>query len=383
MILRALRLENFRNHAESLLTFADGCNVLTGKNGEGKTNILEAISFSALTKSFYASHDSEAARKDTSGFTVQSSCVAENGVHYNLLLTYAQPEGLKRILLNKAAVHPISSLVGLIPIVILSPENSGITFGGPAERRRFLDVLLSQASKSYFADISEYRQVLRQRNKILLDARLTKSSPGPLLPPWDEQLCKYGGRIVVRRAEALEQLKPSILRSHEMITGKSEVPSLEYNTSVESNARGDVRQAAERMQEKIDVLRNDERRLGSSLVGPHRDDIEFQLDGLKLRGFASQGQHKTFLVALKLAEFEFLKEQAREKPLLLLDDVFSELDEPRSHNLVGMIQQAGQTFVTATDAHAFPEGFLGQSNNAHFSVQQGTSAREPQADYAR
>jgi DNA replication and repair protein RecF len=280
-------------------------------------------------------------------------------------------------------VHPLSSLVGLVPVVILSPENNGITFGGPAERRRFLDVLLSQASKSYLADISEYRQVVRQRNKILLDARIAKSNPTALLEPWNEQLCKYGARIVVRRAEAVNELQPIVTRSYEMIAGKDESPTLNYKTSVECSEKLDVHRTAENLSKKLELLRIDERRLGSTLVGPHRDDVDFHVNSLQLRGFASQGEHKTFLVALKLAEFDFLKEQTRETPLLLLDDVFSELDEARSHNLVNVIQEAGQSFITATDARSLPDGFLEQTQNAHFGVKQGTVARAPQAEHTR
>ena len=382
MILRSLRLENFRNHAETLAAFADGCNVLTGNNGEGKTNVLEAISVGALTKSFYASHDANAVRTDTTGFSVQAQCVAETEVQYNLLMTYALAESAKKILLNRAAVHPLSSMVGLIPIVVLSPENNGITFGAPAERRRFFDLLLSQASKSYLADASEYRQVLRQRNKILLEAKITKSDPSRVLEPWDEQLCRYAARIIGKRAEAIEQLKPVAAMAYERIAGTDEHPRMEYQTSVEGFDIGDTPRLEEALRERLETTRNEERRLGSSLVGPHRDDVAFYVNNLDLRGFASQGQHKTFLVALKLAEFEFLKEHCQETPLLLLDDVFSELDEVRSNRLLGVVSNIGQTFITATDGRAFPEGFFHHESNAHFLVKQGTVARAAQTEHA-
>ena len=383
MIVRSLRLENFRNHAETLLSFSQRCNVLTGDNGQGKTNVLEGLSFAALTKSFYASHDSDAVRRETQGFGVQLHTIAETDVQYTTVLTYSLPDATKKISLNKAAVHPASSLVGLVPIVVLSPENSGITFGAPSERRRFLDVLLSQASKSYLADVSEYRQILRQRNRVLLDAKISRSDPAKLLEPWDEQLCGRGARIIVRRSETIRQLKPIVASVYASIAGEIERPALEYATSVEEPERSDVQRASSALLRELDVMRSEERRLGSTLIGPHRDDVSFHVDGLELRGFASQGQHKTFLVALKLAEFEFLKEQTRETPLLLLDDVFSELDERRSHNLLESIKDRGQTFITATDTRPFPRGFFEQAEHSHFIVAQGTAVRAEAESIAR
>src|SRR5512132_3733918 len=179
MLIAEVRLRNFRNHADSQLDFGQGINVLSGRNGQGKTNILEAISYLSLTKSFYASSDATAVRFGTDAFAVEGEIIAGSGLRYTVQVTYGIKEGEKVFTVNNTRPESLASVIGTFPVVILSPENNAITFGGPAARRRFVDLTLSQVSRVYLEDLLEYRKILRQRNRLLSDARTTGISVAP------------------------------------------------------------------------------------------------------------------------------------------------------------------------------------------------------------
>ncbi|MBI5464846.1 MAG: DNA replication/repair protein RecF [Ignavibacteriales bacterium] len=349
MKLLRLQIENFRNHINTHVTCSLNSNVFSGNNGEGKTNVLEAVSFLCLTKSFYAATDNTALRFGQPHFHVEGEFQSDQGVHYAVRVTYDGATNAKHVLINNAAVGKLSTVVGQFPIVVLSPENNAITFGGPGDRRKFMDLVIAQASKSYFEDLLEYRKVLRQRNKILSDAKQTRADCSTLLEPWNETLVTRGAKIVLKRREFVKEFRPQVEQQFAELVGQSEIPGVAYASDVGNDAQPSLGEIERALAEGLKQRYGEERRTGTTLVGPHRDELEFTLNNTELRRFASQGQHKTFLVSLKLAEFFYLQERCRETPLLLLDDVFGELDEHRAVNVLRRTASMGQTFITTTD----------------------------------
>lgn len=372
MNVQYVKLGNFRNHEGTRLQLGTGVNVLQGSNGQGKTNILEAISCLSLTKSFYAANDATLLRLGQNAFEIKGTLVSNIEAEYEVVLAYSKESGEKSFSINSGRVERLASVIGMFPVVILSPENSAITFGGPSDRRRFIDLVLSQLSRAYFDDLLEYRQILKQRNKILSDGKHQGGIRTDVLDPWDLNLSKYGARIVQRRARFVQEFSRYVVRSYADLVDVKEEPGLQYATSIEAPGQESLERLAELILAELQRRREEEIRRGLSLVGPHRDDLVFHLNGIDLQKYASQGQHKTFLIALKVAEFFYLKEKKDESPILLLDDVLSELDETRSRRLLNHIAELGQTIITATDASPFSGVISWGNEHRKFYVEQGT-----------
>ena len=383
MRVAELRLEKFRNHGSTRLPCAENGNIILGDNGEGKTNILEAISYLCLTKSFYASNDRVAVQIGKDFFIVEGKLRSDSGIEFTVRVSYDVANTEKKFLVNNAEAETLTSVVGKFPVVVLSPEAGAITSGSPSDRRKFIDLAISQASKRYLEELLEYRRVLRQRNKILFDAKVTRQSPqecAEVIEPWNKGLVEHGAQLMVKRAAFLHDFIGHVADAFQQLTGEQETPALRYAPSVFAQEGETTAEVESRFAAMLDEQFPEERRVATTLVGPHRDEIELTINGLDLRKFASQGQHKTFLVALKVAEFFYLKEQCNETPMLLLDDVFSELDEHRSQRLLRMVQQLGQTFITSTNEQFFSNAFANDSNwggaAKKFSVHQGVVTYE-------
>ena len=351
MFVAELQLHNFRNHEETRLEFGKGINALLGNNGEGKTNVLEAISYLSLTKSFYSAGDAPVVQLGKQSFVVEGRLCSDAGVSHTVRIVYGSPPGEKTFTIDRSKPETFGSVIGRFPIVILSPEKSEVTFGAPAERRKFLDLLLSQASPSYFSDLMEFRKILRHRNRILLDSKLTGQRSDDTLDVWTEGLVNHGSRVSYRRQRFVEEFAPYVIRAYGAMAGEKEIPSLKLATLCGEGVTAE--DIAQNMRLDLKAKRGEELRRGTTLVGPHRDELLFSMNGVHLQNYASQGQHKTLLVALKVAEFFYLKERRNEVPLFLLDDVFTELDEHRSRQLVRVIEGLGQTFVTTTTESHF------------------------------
>jgi DNA replication and repair protein RecF len=379
MKLLKLEIRDFRNHQGSSVDFAGGINAIFGDNGEGKTNIVEAISYLCFTKSFYATSDALAVRIGAERFDVRGGFQSDNDTRWSVTAFYECQSAKKTIMVNKTPVETLSSVVGQFPAVILSPEQNGITFGSPTERRKFLDMAISQASKLYLDEVLEYRRIIRQRNKILLEARLARKDCTETLEPWNQSLVHTGSSIMIRRARFVEDFRPLAEEHYSFLAGGTERPGIRYMPSFEVSFSSSRETIERRFFEELQSHSDEERRTGTTAVGPHRDELEFSIDNLSLRKFASHGQHKTFLVGLKLAEFFYLKEQRVETPILLLDDVFSELDEHRSGRLLELAGKVGQVFITATDDRAFASEIPWNTDHRRFLVQQGTVRNNEQA----
>ncbi len=375
MQLTRLLLRQFRNHAETALEFSSGLNLLLGDNGEGKTNVLEGISYLCLGRSFHGASDASVAQIGTDGFLARGVLASDGGVQYKVESAYEAASGTKRVSVGGSEIGRRTDLIGQFPVVVLAPEHAAITAGGPAERRRFLDLTVSQASRVYLEDLVEYRRALRQRNKALLDAKLARRSPGAAIGPWTELLVQSGSRIALRRREFAHEFRPYVDRAFAALTGIDEQPSLHYRSEILPSSSMTVEAANDAFRKALDAAEHEEAKAGTTLVGPHRDELDLTINELAVREYASQGQHKTFLVGLKLAEFSFLKDRCNETPLLLLDDVFSELDAHRCRHLLDLVATAGQAFVTATDERLVPTDGHTHTTKARFQVHGGSVER--------
>jgi DNA replication and repair protein RecF len=378
MIVAAVSVRNFRNHRASSLEFGEGINALLGDNGEGKTNILEAISYLSLTKSFYASADATVLQIGKEGFEIEGSILSAGGVAHHVHVAYDGGAGIKAYEINGARPERLSSVIGRFPIVILSPENGAITFGGPAERRKFMDLILSQLSPAYLETLFEYRRIVKQRNRVLLDARMRGSQPGRLLEPWNESLAVHGSVLVYRRRSFTEEFAQYMVRAYgDLVEGGEEIPGVRYECSCSTGNEPVPREAiAEEIRGLLRGNEGEELKRGTTLVGPHRDNLVFTLGGIPVQQYASQGQHKSLLVALKVAEFTYLCERRGERPILLLDDVFSELDQRRAARILHLAGSLGQTIITTTGAGSFGSGVVWNEANRRFTVERGTCRRE-------
>ncbi len=369
-------LRSFRNHRETAFDFGARVNVLLGENGQGKTNALEALSFLCLTKSFYASSDATVMQQQQAFFEIKSTLVSDEGKEFQVRVAYDDIKKEKKFTINGAEAEKFSSVIGMFPVVVLSPENNAITFGSPADRRKFADLVISQSSKAYVEDSLEYRRIVRQRNAVLTEANGRDCSTA--IAPWNEMLVNIGARIIHRRSRFLNEFAPFIARTYLDIVDERETPKIEYAPSVTVTDDSTVEGIAEAMMTKLQKKKNDELRFRTTLVGPHRDEMVFTLNGMSLKHYASQGQHKTFLVALKVAEFFYLKERCSETPVFLLDDVFSELDEHRSRKLLTVAESLGQIFITTTSEKVFG-GAEWNNERRKFFIRNGALAGTLQA----
>ncbi len=373
MKLSNIALSQFRNHTNTECEFGEKTNVFLGNNGEGKTNILESISFLLLTKSFHAKTDADAIQQEKKFFSVHTNVISDTDIQSKIHIYYNKEEKQKEYKINSNTIQKLSSVIGEFPIVIISPEHATITMGSPAERRKFIDITISQSNKMYVENMMEYKKILRQRNKLFEIGNVSLK----ILEPWNEMLVKYGSKIIAKRIQFFKEIFPIITKSYASLIETTEEPSITYIPQSENiEEHYTVENIAEILRKEIEKKYKDEVRLKNTLVGPHRDDVVFYLNTMNVREFASQGQHKTFLIALKIAEFLYIKEQCNETPVFLLDDVFSELDEIRTQKLLSIVENLGQTFITTTNEKIFGDFFVWNDSQRKFSVKNGSIVNE-------
>jgi DNA replication and repair protein RecF len=372
--LKNVQLENFRNHSSTMINCSQGVNVFLGNNGEGKTNILEGMSFLCLSKSIFNASDSIVTKNGEKYFTVSGGILSDGGVEYEARVGYEKEQNFKTVTINKARLEKLSLLIGQFPIVVLSPEQSSITLGSPIDRRRFVDFVISQSSKTYLENLIDYRKILKQRNKILTDLVSNRKENGNEIESWNENLVKVGSAIMQKRMEFVELFKGIMVKSYSQLAGKDEQPGISYEPSFQVISK-EIEGIKSLFLKAIDEQWTLERRIGYSLVGPHKDEFVFQINSLNARSYASQGQHKTLLIALKLAEFYYLKEQCKETPVLLLDDVLSELDRDRSQRLLEVVADLGQIFITSADERTLDWLPVASALPRKFYIKQGKIER--------
>ena len=358
MRLRALRLNSFRAHESSALDFGPTLNVLHGPNGIGKTNALEAIHYLCLGKSFLGASDQHVLRRDASHFEVEGDFEGEQRSSLRVKVVFVPGEG-KRAFVNGVPVDRLVDLVGMVPVVVLSPADIELTAGGPEQRRRFLDSTLSQASPVYLGDLLGYRRALRQRNALLQEVRRGGRLTAGTLEAWDEELVSLGTKLIERRRTFVSTLGHHLSEAFALLGGVGGEPAMEYHSLGAPADFDDRASIAEAFKKALARERRRESALGRTLAGPHRDEVVLRLGSYEVRPFASQGQHRTVSFALRVATFLFLREHLDETPILLLDDVFGALDSERAEGVLSFLlsEASGQSIVTSARADTF-EGLL-------------------------
>lgn len=341
-----LRLNRFRNYEELELFTEHRVNLFIGPNAQGKTNLLEAIHALALTKSHRTNRDREMIRWNCESAVISGELERKLGdCRLELHITH---QG-KKARLNGLEQRKLSSFIGVLNVVMFAPEDLEIVKGSPRVRRRFLDMELSQIAPAYVHLLTQYHQVLMQRNRMLKQAGHSLSgAEAALMDVWNEQLARYGTKIMQRRQNFIKKLEIWARRIHSGITGDTEHLGVAYRPSFDVEDFGDETTVFEQFMIKLSQVKDQELRRGTSLVGPHRDDLVFFINGKEAHVFGSQGQQRTAALSLKLAEIELITEETGEAPVLLLDDVLSELDHERQTQLIETFQSKVQTFVTAT-----------------------------------
>jgi len=342
MEVKKLVLKNFRNYSEREFGFNSGLNVLEGRNTVGKTNVVEAVYFCAFGKSPRTSKDKEVIKWGQENASIRLNVKKKyRNAQIDMLISQ---NGEKRIATDGAGISKMGELIGLINVVYFSPDEIKMIKEGPQERRRFLDVSLSQQNKSYFYALSKYTRILKNRNKLLKDGGSLKYIESSL-PIWDQQLIDVGVDLIVKRLEFLNYLHPLVDDVHKSITNSNIGLNVEYETDIDLlDIRADfTKKLAENREKDI--------KFGYTTIGPHRDDVLIKSQGIDIRSYGSQGQQRTASLALKLAETVSIEEQTGETPILILDDVLSELDPTRRKALLEYSKNL-QVLLTCTD---FPE----------------------------
>lgn len=356
MVIEKVELANFRNHLDTVLMLSPGINVLVGKNAQGKTNSLEAIFLTCVGRGWRTTKDKEMINFTADMARVKTVVRRKSG-HITVEINLSR--GAKKMIkINGVPAQRMGELMGQLNCVFFSPDELRLVKDAPADRRRFLDIDISQIDKAYFYALLKYNKILLQRNA-LLKSKTEDINAG--LDIWDGQLAKVGAMIVARRLEFIDKLSANVVKVHSYLTSHKEAILLGYEGITSLNPEGindRVGLAAGFVEtlllRQIREARDKDLRLRTTTVGPHRDDLRITIDGKDVRQFASQGQQRTVALSLKLAELEIFREVTGEMPVLLLDDVFSELDVERQARLIKVLSKC-QTIITAVEFTAVTE----------------------------
>lgn len=345
MFLKHLQIKNFRNYDNYELEFSESINLIVGGNAQGKTNLLEAIYLLCLARSFRGVADEELLRFNQSTYELSARFVSDLELEDRVTLLYTKGKG-KQIAINGKRLSRFSDLVGRYPIISLTTTDHQITAGPPAERRHFFDVLLSQISSKYLENLREYRRILKQKNKILHELILgQRSIQRTTLEAWNQRLISIGTHLIVDRENYCNLISSEFDRIYKMIADPSVKCEIIYRPNVTYKTEATIASAfAAQLTEKSQA----ELKSGLSLVGPHRDEFLLLINGVELRKFGSRGEHKTALAALKGSEMQLIIQKRQEQPILLLDDLYSELDLDRSTRTSKIFQNQCQIFISAT-----------------------------------
>lgn len=382
MFLKSIKLTNFRNFENFSHNFGKNLTILFGKNAAGKTNFLEAVRFLSFSKSFRADHDLDLIfwGKDFAKVQAQVKTNEENQ-ELDLILSKKQREIEKIIKINNVD-QPVSSLIGKFISVLFSPEDILLISGPPALRRRYLDIILGQIDKLYYHFLLELKKVIVSRNKLLLEIKERHANLAEL-PFWDEKLVQCGVFIIQKRKELLDFINSKIGEVYQTIAGKSgfsaktgtstflsegtqtglsaktgdKTLELRYNPNIEFE---NVEEIEDNFKKELNIKKEEEIAKCRTLCGPHRDDFVFYLGQKRLSCFGSRGEFRSAILALKILELDFLESRLAERPILLLDDIFSELDSDRRNHLLSLVTKQ-QTIVTTTEFNFISREFINQA----------------------
>jgi DNA replication and repair protein RecF len=338
MYLKKLSLINFKNYTRADLEFSSKINCFVGNNGVGKTNILDAIHYLSLSKSFFNNIDNISIKHNEDFFSIQGSFIRDN--EENNIFCFFQKQKQKVLKRNGKEYQRLSDHVGKYPVVMISPADSSLISEGSEERRKFLNKIISQYNSEYLDSVLKYNKALQQRNKLLKDFRTGDYFDNEMLSVWDSQLVKYGTRVYSERDSLVNELIEVFQEYYSFITNEAESVKLSYLSHL---SEGDF----------SELLRNSvskDRFFEYTTTGIHKDDLVFEMNGYHVKSLGSQGQQKSYLVALKLAKFDYIKRKAGFAPILLLDDIFDKFDAVRVEQIIRLVgnHRFGQIFITDT-----------------------------------
>lgn len=347
MFLKKLSVLNFKNYTEVELSFSKQINCLTGNNGEGKTNILDAIHYLSFCKSFFNPIDSQNILHDSQFFMVQGLFeMSEQDDEIYCGLKRNQKKQFKR---NKKEYARLADHIGLYPLVMISPADSELITEGSESRRRFIDSVIAQFDRDYLENLISYNKVLSHRNALLKQFGDSRQFDKTSLEIWDVQLIEHGKKVHASRQKFINNFVSTFQTYYELISGGKEKVNIQYTSHLNENAFADV----------LEKALNRDRAMEYTTVGIHKDDLEFTINEHPIKKFASQGQQKSFLIALKLAQFDFIKKIKNITPILLLDDIYDKLDDLRVKQLMEIVSNNnfGQLFITDTHPTRLAELF--------------------------
>ncbi len=369
MFLKKITLKNYRNYEYVDLDIEGDIHLFIGPNAQGKTNLLEAIFAMALSKSHRTHKDKELIRwNEDSAFL---HCEVEKkygGCKLDLSISSLG----KKALVNGLEQRKLSEFIGILNVVMFAPEDLEIVKGAPGTRRRFLDMEIGQVQPAYLHHLVQYQKILAQRNNLLKNQNFKAADPD-LMDVWNVQLVENGVKIMRKRQHFIKKLQKWAEQIHTEITNHGERLTIEYQPSLELDEKDDEAVLFEQFMIRLSQVKEQELKRGMTLIGPHRDDMAFFINGKEVQSYASQGQQRTTALSLKLAEIELICEEAGEYPILLLDDVLSELDRGRQTQLIGMFQNKVQTFITSTGVESVDLNRLGHARI--YRVSQGNVNR--------
>jgi len=368
MILEDLFLADFKNYHNCSFTFSPKLNFIYGENGNGKTNILEAISMLCYTKSFLMNSETDCVKYGESAFEITGGFKNRVEGKSTVKFLYHKEDNVKQVICDNDKVTRSNDFIGRFPLVVLSPYDLKLTMGLQQDRRRNFDLLISQISRVYLNDLRKYSKIIKQKNSLLKDNLVTKRYPykelKDLVSVWNSELLELAVKLMIRRLDFIEEFKSYITSCFEQIVGSRYSPMISYQSEIiedEDISGYNIDILKNKLQKVLDEKLDAEIKRGISLAGPHRDNYMFYMNKsgelFEMRTSASQGEHKTFVVALKLSEFGYINENLKHtntgEPVLLLDDVFSELDKGRIKRIAELITDFNQVFVTTTDKDHF------------------------------
>ena len=338
MIITNLKIQNFKNHQEQDFDFSKQINCFVGNNGVGKTNILDALHYLSMAKSFLGNKDLNNIKIEEDFFTVEGTI--DDGEKENIIKIQQPKEAKKIIKKNDKSYERIADHIGFLPNVIISPYDSNLISDSGESRRKFLDAMISQTDSDYLFNLIQYQKTVQQRNALLKDFSKNRYFDGDNLEIYNEPLIKFGSKIFEKRREFTDSIVPLIQNYYEIISKGKEKITVIYESDLSDNNFGNL----------LDQNLEKDRMLTYTSKGIHKDDLLFEMNGISMKRTASQGQQKSFLIALKLSQMNRIKELTGKTPILLLDDIFDKLDDSRVSQLIELVNQEhfGQIFITDT-----------------------------------
>ncbi|MCP8617200.1 DNA replication/repair protein RecF [Salirhabdus salicampi] len=371
MNIEQLSLANFRNYDQLDLQFDHKVNVIIGENAQGKTNLMESIYVLAFSRSHRTPRDKELIKWDEDYAKIKGKVFKRNR-HFPMEITLSQKG--KKAKYNHIEQKKLSDYIGFLNVVMFAPEDLNLVKGSPQQRRRFIDMEIGQIQPTYVYHLGQFQKILKQRNALLKDYQRKQTKDRTMLRILTEQLIEHAAIIVKRRFQFLQLLRNWAEPIHSGISRQLEQLDIRYDATSDVSEQMELSKIVKVYQDHFSDIETREVERGTSLIGPHRDDLLFYVNGQNVQTFGSQGQQRTTALSLKLAEIELIYNEVGEYPILLLDDVLSELDDHRQSHLLDTIQGKVQTFVSTTSVDGIRHDTLSKSEIFH--VQKGTVVKE-------